>query len=200
MRADERRRNEPGRRVADRASRGFGMPAWIRVAVLVATLGLAIYSLLYVRQAGDRPRQQAVEASRVLEWRAELTAARLDAQAARAPGPDRRCKAAGADAGTAAGCGRGSKGPIARFRLRRAGRPRRDHGHRRRKPGRFRRFVGRSVRRPVRRWSGSPTAATGGDRPIDRRAPAPAGSQRRPGRAGHGRQRGVRRYDHRLIT
>ena len=60
------------------------MPAWIRVAVLVATLGLAIYSLLYVRQAGDRPRQQAVEASRVLEWRAELTAARLDAQAARA--------------------------------------------------------------------------------------------------------------------
>ena len=62
LRADERRRNEPGRRVADRASRGFGMPAWIRVAVLVATLGLAIYSLLYVRQAGDRPRQQAVEA------------------------------------------------------------------------------------------------------------------------------------------
>ena len=54
------------------------------MAVLVATLGLAIYSLLYVRQAGDRPRQQAVEASRVLEWRAELTAARLDAQAARA--------------------------------------------------------------------------------------------------------------------
>ena len=60
------------------------MPAWIRVAVLVATLGLAIYSLLYVRQAGDRPRQQATEAARVLEWRAELSAARLDAQAARA--------------------------------------------------------------------------------------------------------------------
>src|SRR5690606_2871184 len=60
------------------------MPAWVRVAVLVATLGLAIYSLLYVRQAGERPREQAAEAARILDWRAELTAARLDAQSARA--------------------------------------------------------------------------------------------------------------------
>ncbi|MFN4296106.1 MAG: ATP-binding protein [Brevundimonas sp.] len=60
------------------------MPVWVRVAVLVAALGLSIYSLLYARQAGDRPREQAESMAQALQVRSELTAARLDADAARA--------------------------------------------------------------------------------------------------------------------
>jgi two-component system, cell cycle sensor histidine kinase PleC len=60
------------------------MPVWVRIAVLIAALGLSIYSLLYARQAGDRPREQAASMAQALETRSELTAARLDADSARA--------------------------------------------------------------------------------------------------------------------
>lgn len=84
MRADERRGKKPGRRVSDRAASGLGMPVWVRIAVLVAALGLSIYSLLYARQAGDRPREQAESIAQALHTRAELAVARVDADAARA--------------------------------------------------------------------------------------------------------------------
>ncbi|MFN3814668.1 ATP-binding protein [Brevundimonas sp.] len=60
------------------------MPVWVRVAVLVAALGLSIYSLLYARQAGDRPREQAESVAQALQTQSDLAAARLDADAARA--------------------------------------------------------------------------------------------------------------------
>ncbi|MFN3536404.1 MAG: ATP-binding protein [Brevundimonas sp.] len=60
------------------------MPVWVRIAVLIAALGLSIYSLLYARQAGDRPREQAESVAQSLLTRSDLTAARLDADAARA--------------------------------------------------------------------------------------------------------------------
>ena len=60
------------------------MPVWVRIAVLIAALGLSIYSLLYARQAGDRPREQAESTAQALQTRSELAAARLDADFARA--------------------------------------------------------------------------------------------------------------------
>jgi len=62
----------------------MGMPVWVRIAVLIAALGLSIYSLLYARQASDRPREHAESIAQGLLTRSELAAARLDADAARA--------------------------------------------------------------------------------------------------------------------
>ena len=81
MRGADRRIQQPGRRSGDRPE---GLPAWGRVLVLALTLGLAIYVVLFARESTRPAREAATLKAEALRRDADLGAARLDAELARA--------------------------------------------------------------------------------------------------------------------
>ncbi|MBU1347853.1 MAG: PAS-domain containing protein [Alphaproteobacteria bacterium] len=81
MRGSERRIQHPGRRSVDRPE---GLPGWGRVLVLALTLGLAIYVVLFARESTRPAREANVLRAEALSRDADLGAATLDAQLARA--------------------------------------------------------------------------------------------------------------------
>lgn len=81
MRGSERRIQQLGRRSSDRSR---GLPAWGRVAVLVLTLCLAIYVVLFARETTRPAREASVLRAEALERDAALGAATLDARLSRA--------------------------------------------------------------------------------------------------------------------
>ncbi len=81
MRGADRRIQQPGRRSGDRPE---GLPTWGRVLVLALTLGLAIYVVLFARESTRPAREASVLKAEALHRDADLGAARLDAELARA--------------------------------------------------------------------------------------------------------------------
>ncbi|MFN4288990.1 MAG: PAS domain-containing sensor histidine kinase [Brevundimonas sp.] len=59
------------------------MPAWVRILILSAAVGLSIFTLLYAQQIGSRPTTEGLETARLLNTQARLAAA--DAEAALGP-------------------------------------------------------------------------------------------------------------------
>ncbi|MBX3476949.1 MAG: PAS-domain containing protein [Brevundimonas sp.] len=77
MRATERRRQGPGRRVADRHA---GAPAWTRILLLAVTLGVAAYVLLFAREAARPMREADLLRQAAIQGDADLLAARFEAR------------------------------------------------------------------------------------------------------------------------